>query len=41
MGLCKKDNMIYLLIHIPTSIVYEMVYTFDSICFVSLSDFVP
>lgn len=38
MGLCKKDIMIYLLIHIPASVVYEMVYTVDLICCVSLSD---
>lgn len=37
MGLCKEDIMIYLLTHIA-SIVYEMVYTVDLICFVSLSD---
>lgn len=38
MGLCKKDIMIYLLIHIPVFIVYEMVYAVDLICFFSLSD---
>lgn len=38
MGLCKNDIMICLLIHIPASIVYEMVYTVDLICFFSLSD---